>query len=60
MYNFTGCELIDLKEIHDVKGPRGAYCYYWSKRDDGDLIVEHIEEFASEFYSQYNKSFGLT
>ena len=62
-YKFTGCELIDIKQIADANGEWGIRsAFYWWNEFSKDTIVkvEDVEDFAISFMSQYNEQFGVT
>jgi hypothetical protein len=62
-YKFTGCELIDIKQIVDANGEWGIRsAFYWWNEFAKDTIVkvEDVEDFAIAFMSQYNEEFGVT
>ena len=61
-YKFTGCELIDIKQIVDANGEWGIRsAFYWWNEFAKDTIVkvEDVEDFAISFMSQYNEQFGF-
>ena len=62
-YKFTGCELIDIKQIVDANGEWGIRsAYYWwnGVAKDKTVKVNEVENFAIAFMSQYNEQFGVT
>ena len=59
-YNFTGCELIDIKQIADANGEWGirSAFYWWNGFTMNKSVkVEDVEDFAMAFMSQYNEQF---
>ena len=60
---FDDQQLDHFQIVHDSSGPRCAYAFYLGRRnymtETADLDTLAVEDFCIEFYTQYNRRFGV-